>query len=484
MSQSPLERLLLWPFFEQIEKELSYERWIDKYRLFQQTLASGAIPYDKEWTSFRRFCKHLYLQDQRHESRFDELLRAAIPRHKAQLLQLMLQVPVVYFLPFFEQLENELGYEFDADQFRLFQQALAAGEVPFDKDWVAFRRFCKQHFLQNTDDEARFDALLDQAIAAEKAALKQALQPTAGPDSPTQRTSEESSTPPSKPGDTPTDRSSRPRPDSETSTTMPTPEPATETKYFHPSLEGMEVPSEDLNPGAPATSDRFLHTDEYFPTNRRELVKSWQYLRRRERGSASLHVDIPATVERIGRDGLFTDIMYEPAYVNRRDTLYLFADTRGSMTPFHELSKRLIDTAQGEGGHRRAPVYYFQNAPLEHLYRRPNLTYAVPLSTALLRANPNLSYAFIISDGGAARGQKNSEQIDRRLRLLRPFLELLKVSTAHTIWLNPMPEHRWPQTAAAAIAEEPTITAMVPVLEEGNYNYQDVIRRIIKYKEV
>lgn len=391
------ERLIFWPFFERLEKELSYERWLDKYRLFQQALMSGAIPYDEEWRSFRQFCKFLYLQDHRDEARFDELLDEAIAREKAQLLALWEQI--------------------------------AAGK-PTKKD----------------PDDTKVEE---------------------------------------GPKEEPTETQPRPpvsRP-AEARNTIPTPEPATEMKYFHPEFTLQLPETSPTEAGAP-TGSHYLHTDEYFPANRREMVKSWQYLRRKERTGSSSRIHIPKTVKRIAKEGVFVQPEYEDAYANRQDILFLFADVRGSMTPFHELTKRLIITAKGEGGHRRAPTFFFQNTPLEYLFRAPNLTDPVPMKQAIHRANRNISYAFIISDAGAARGNDNRDQIEKRVQLIRPFLQLLQAHMAYVIWLNPMPMHRWRGTAAEVIANEPAVTAMVPVLEEGIYNYQDVIRRIIKYKQL
>lgn len=395
MNLVPGERLIFWPFFERLEKELSYERWLDKYRLFQQLLLSGAIPYDENWRAFRQCCKFLYLQDHADETRFDELLDEAIAEEKAKLLAI------------WQQLQTH---------------------KPGDKEE-------KKTELPKADEDQ------DEGI----------------PPRP----------PISKPG--------------EARRTIPTPEPATDRKFFHPSFD-IQLPDQEADRSAHRSGSHYLHTDEYFPANRREMVKSWQYLRRKERTGASSRINIPKTVKRIAKEGVFVQPEYEDAFANRQDILFLFADTRGSMTPFHELTKRLILTAKGEGGHRRAPTFFFQNTPLEYLFRAPNLTDPVPMKQAMRRANRNISYAFIISDAGAARGNNNRDQINRRVDLIRPFLQLLRGHMAYVIWLNPMPMHRWKGTAAEAIAAEPAVTAMVPVLEEGEYNYQDVIRRIIKFK--
>lgn len=395
MMYPPAERLIFWPFFERLERELSYERWLDKYRIFQQALMSGAIPYDEEWRAFRQFCKILYLQDHTDEARFDELLDEAIDMEKAQLL----------------------SYWRDKD-------ASVATPTPTVTD-------------SSEDKRRREETVIS-------------------PRPPIVKTPEQ-----------------RPAP--------PPPEPATETKYFHP-RPGLQSIVETEPHQAGQLGRHYLHTDEYFPAGRREMIKSWQYLRRMERAGATDRIHIQRTVERIAREGVFVEAEYEVAYANRQDILFLFADTRGSMTPFNELTKRLIQTARSEGGHRRAPAYFFQNAPLDYLFRAPNLTDPLLVKEAMQRSNRNVSYAFIISDAGAARGSRQPDQIERRLRLIRPFLQLLRAHMAHVIWLNPMPEHRWAGTAAAAIAGEQDVTAMVPILEEGPFNYQDVIRRIIKYK--
>ena len=394
MSEHFGERLIFWPFFERLEKELSYERWLDKYRLFQQALMSGAIPYDEKWKAFRQFCKFMYLQDHTDEARFDELLDEAITKEKAEIMAFWKQLPT-------------------------------------------------------TTPSVQEDTITEPPILGNGPTDVQARPPVAKP--------------------------------AEQRTAPPPPEPATETKYFHPQFE-LQLPAEDREAGEQHLGSHFLHTDEYFPANRREMVKSWQYLRRMERAGTSTRINIPKTVKRIAKEGIFVQPEYDDTFVNRQDILFLFADTRGSMTPFHELTKRLILTAKGEGGHRRAPTFFFQNTPLEYLFRAPNLTDPVPMKGAVQRANRNISYAFIISDAGAARGNDNRAQIERRVQLIRPFLQLLQAHMAYVIWLNPMPHHRWKGTAAAAIAKEPAVTAMVPVLEEGEFNYQDVIRRIIKYK--
>lgn len=77
--------LPFWHFFHRIEKELSYERWIDKYKLFLQTLHGQYLQYDDEGKSLLAFCRFLYLQDVRHSQVFDAIFRESWKKEKNTL---------------------------------------------------------------------------------------------------------------------------------------------------------------------------------------------------------------------------------------------------------------------------------------------------------------------------------------------------------------------------------------------------------------
>ena len=117
------------------------------------------------------------------------------------------------------------------------------------------------------------------------------------------------------------------------------------TLYYEPPVIETETGVKGLTKPA-----NFLMTDEYFPVTRRQMIKGWQFLRYQEKGGFTNEIDIPATVQKIGREGLFTGPILKQGVRNREDTLIIFADYRGSMMPFHELTNRLIETARKEGG--------------------------------------------------------------------------------------------------------------------------------------
>jgi uncharacterized protein with von Willebrand factor type A (vWA) domain len=208
------------------------------------------------------------------------------------------------------------------------------------------------------------------------------------------------------------------------------------------------------------------------------MIKGWQFLRLKEKNNRPENIDIEATIEQIAKDGMFIEPQYLHGFQNRLDTLIIFADYRGSMTPFHELTNRLIQTARSEGGHPRAPVFYFQNYPIGYVYRQPNLTMPVKLKEALVTANRNFTLAIVISDAGAARGNTDKNRVDSRIQITCDFLDDLSSYCAHTIWLNPMPTHRWKDTAA--ILPKDKLTLMAPILDHETYNFQDTLRTILK----
>ncbi len=392
---NPLERLPFWHFFHRIERELSYERWVDKYRLLHEALLrhdNGLIQWDDNsgdpWAGFKRFCKILYLQDHRDAARFDTILAEAIALEEKTMRDAFLLTHTTNSTTGGDTTGN-LGPKNDSDTAK---QPEGQGGTGTDKT------------KDNKQKTHKNEPIAD------------------------------------------------------------------ETLYFHPSLA-------DLPPDkAPAArTDTYLHTDEYFPVTRRQMGVAWQYLRRKEDGRPTNEIDIAATVKKVSKEGIFLEPVRRLAIENRSDNLIFLADVRGSMTPFNEFTRRLIHTAQHEGGHAKAGVFYFQNYPAGFVYRKPNLSDPIKLSAALQKTNKNATMAIIISDACAAQPDKAPADFMEKTDL---FLQTLYERVAHIIWLNPMPRHRWPGTPAALI--EPKVTVMAPVFDEAIINFPNTIRLLLK----
>ncbi|MFK7932103.1 MAG: hypothetical protein AB8G22_01255 [Saprospiraceae bacterium] len=376
-------RLFLWHFFHNLENQLSYERWIDKYKLLLQILEAGQIPYEEDFASLRQLLKFMYLQDVQHEQRFDELFAEAVATEGDELRFLLLA-----------QIQPE--------------------KITNNEKKPKIKPEGDENIPESEDDTT--------AIKEENKENKS------------------------------------------------TSDNGKVTKYFDPQLDESTT---NTNPAQAV--EKYLYSEDYFPVTNREMVKSWQYLRRKETVGVGQKIDVKATVQKIANDGLFTKVIYQKGQSNRVDTLMIFADMRGSMMPFHELTRRLIDTAKNEGGHRLAPVFYYHDYPLGRVFEAENLTKPVALPTALQRGNRNFTTAFIISDAGAARGNLQRARAQQQYKNTQRFLQQLQRHAARIVWINPLPRHRWQGTAAELLNKHKEIE-MLPVIEETDFDFQNAIR--------
>lgn len=202
------------------------------------------------------------------------------------------------------------------------------------------------------------------------------------------------------------------------------------------------------------TEDTFNSVAAYFPVNRRQMKQSWRYLRCLVREGPAVELDLIATVNQIGRQGILLNPVFVPRRINRTQLLLLI-DQDGSMMPFHTISRRLVETALQGGRLGRAGVYYFHNCPTEYFYQDEARLSAEQIDTVLAQLNQSQAVALIFSDAGAVRGGFNPE----RHRLTKIFLERLRRQVRYIAWLNPMPKLRWVNTTAQEIAH------LVPMFE-------------------
>lgn len=191
---------------------------------------------------------------------------------------------------------------------------------------------------------------------------------------------------------------------------------------------------------------RFILAGEYFPVTQRQMKQSWRYLRRMVREGVATELDVEATVNQIGSQGILLEPVIVPRRVNRTELLLLI-DRDGSMVPFHSLSHRLVETASRGGRLGKAGIYYFHNCPGEYLYHDPNHQEAELIQDVFSVLRPDRTAVLIFSDAGAARGGFSEE----RIAFTEEFLKQLKQRVRYIAWLNPMPRSRWSNTTAGEI---------------------------------
>ena len=204
------------------------------------------------------------------------------------------------------------------------------------------------------------------------------------------------------------------------------------------------------------TEDRDFQA--YYPISRRYMVYGWRYLRRMVADGREDVLDVERTIAEVCEQGFFLEPKYCRREQNHAD-LVLLIDQEGSMTPFHRFTRDLVETAQYESNIHQVRVGYFHNLPAEYIYRDPYLTEKVLLASILAECDGNTSI-LIVSDGGAARGDRRSERFSATAEVLWH----IKQHTKLIAWLNPVPPERWQGSTAQFLAH---LVPMYPLDPHG-----------------
>ncbi len=344
---------------------------------------------------------------------------------------------------------RDAGLPLGADEYLLLVRALQAGFGI--ADGAALRALCQTLWASSREDQRLLDYHFDRVMAqaAAEARTRQTAQ-TAPAASPVVLGDEAPAS--VAPAATPTASPTEPAP-------LP---PALEDE-----VQALQVERRIVSRDTDLPYGRLAASDEYFPLTRRQMKQRWRAMRRLVRAGPPIELDIAATIDQIGRQGLLSAPVLMPQRVNRTELLLLL-DQDGSMVPFHALGRRLADTAARGGRLGRAGIYFFHNSPAEHLYHDPALVEAVPIEQ-VVRGISQYAAVLIFSDAGAARGGHSPE----RVALTRAFLRRLGHDVRYIAWLNPMPRARWKSTSADEVAR---MVQMFPMTRRGLGGAIDVLR--------
>jgi hypothetical protein len=405
--------------------------------------------------------------------------------------QLQLNKRPLWFEPFLQQLKKELGYPFDISKYAQLlkwanDQSWSMKGLPMQKLYG----ICRVLFLQDHEHEPQFKKLFFLYLIDELAYEQELVKKETAEDL-EQTVSTAPVTPlkpsPLQPIKSPVNTGIVEPPDEEQ-------QKAAEKKKKYLNLF---IPETDCDDEATATMQSGhiynFSADAYLPLTKREMLHGWRQLRKRESYIWSNRLDVRTTVQQIASEGILLKAVFEKEQVNSDDLLLILIDCKGSMTPFHHLSSKLVEAAVSGGGHRNALVYYFYNCPAGVVYRKPSLTDAVPLETLYSEIRPNHTNALIISDAGAARGGINELRIEKTNEFLYgtrngEVTPGLHKSALFVVWINPMPRHRWVNTTAATIAanlETPMFSLMDDgystdgLLKDGYLNFLQAINKLM-----
>lgn len=195
-----------------------------------------------------------------------------------------------------------------------------------------------------------------------------------------------------------------------------------------------------------------------WPLSRRVMAYAWQYLRRTRAGGAATVIDLESTIADIARNGYFVSPVYRRP-LRHGARLLLLVDRRGSMAPFHSLTRDLIETAQQAPTIEQTETLYFHDVAAETLYTDPLLNDPVGFEQGLEDCGPETA-ALVVSDAGSARGSLNADRVVATLEMLTA----LRRRTPLVAWLNPMPPSRWAETSAQFISH---MVSMFPLDANG-----------------
>ncbi len=183
----------------------------------------------------------------------------------------------------------------------------------------------------------------------------------------------------------------------------------------------------------------------HLPVTHRQIFQIWRYYRRLQTVGQPVELDVDATVKGICTKGVFLESVFVPRRANQA-RLTMLIDCGGSMLPFAPLADALIDSAY-RSGLQNFDVYYFHDAPDEHLFTDSLLNDEVALDAVI----PSLSRVgvLIFSDGGAARGRTDMVRVGQMQRLI----QTIRAYTPNVAWLNPMPPSRWSGTTVEHVQQ-------------------------------
>jgi uncharacterized protein len=156
--------------------------------------------------------------------------------------------------------------------------------------------------------------------------------------------------------------------------------------------------------------------------------------------------DLDATIDRIGREGIYCDEVYRPIPQKKVDFL-LLVDDSNAMRPFAPAVKPFMDMVE-QRKRAQTLTYYFDLYPTDYLFHQQRPLWGIPIEQILGNLEKQRTVAIIISEGGAASPIYRQE----RVKGISIFLGRLVPKVREVLWINPLPPQRWKDTTAETIA--------------------------------
>jgi uncharacterized protein len=227
-------------------------------------------------------------------------------------------------------------------------------------------------------------------------------------------------------------------------------------KSIKPETEAKSASSSGVEPTGRVGADAVQYGHSLTPPHRPEFDvqvpisaavfrQTWLNLRRSIPDRRLSELDVAATIDRIGREGFFCDLVNRPVSQKKADLLLLIDDSN-PMRPFVPVIQPLIQTVLQR---RIAPgsIYRFNLYPTNYLYPWFQPLRGLPLAQVIGRSNKQRTVAIIVSDAGAASPIYDEDRVVETGN----FLARLLPAVREILWVNPLPRERWVGTTAEPI---------------------------------
>jgi uncharacterized protein len=190
-------------------------------------------------------------------------------------------------------------------------------------------------------------------------------------------------------------------------------------------------------------------------------------LRRYERKSRRLELDIDASVAGTARNAGDLEIVMRPERRNQARVVLLL-DTGGSMEPHTRVVEAFFSALKGAGGLRDVESYYFHNCVYDKLFTDV-ARFEFKTLEDVIRHIPPHTHLFMVGDGWMAPYELLAPNGSIEVITSDPVpgierLRQLAKAYERSVWLNPIGERYWQSDTIAAVG---TVMPMFPMTIDG-----------------
>ena len=212
----------------------------------------------------------------------------------------------------------------------------------------------------------------------------------------------------------------------------------------------------------------FRNLDDSLDLGVRNIKVALRRLRRFARQGAATELDLDGTIAGTALNGGWLDLHLGPERHNAIKVL-LFLDIGGSMDDHIAACEELFSAARSEFKHLEH--FYFHNCIYEGVWKDNRRRHSEKLSTwdVLHTYGPDYKVVIVgdasmspyeVSSAGGSVEHWNEESG-------KTWLNRLRRTWAHTVWLNPLPEKHWTYTPSIRMIQEIVGQKMFPLTIDG-----------------